>query len=87
MRAYISPNNTASGPKYYNMNGIWALKPYHLGPCTFRDGHGAPAMKGGRSCTVHGFRACHAGRRTKKEKEWLSRNPRVGGPPSPAIVV
>ena len=20
------------GPKYYNMNGIWALKPYSLGP-------------------------------------------------------
>ena len=22
------------GPKYYNMNGIWDLKPYYLGPWT-----------------------------------------------------
>ena len=24
------------GPKYYNLNGIWALKPYYLGPWTLR---------------------------------------------------
>ena len=24
--------NRALGPKYYNMNGIWALRPYYLGP-------------------------------------------------------
>ena len=26
------PNNRGLGFKYYNINGIWALKPYHLGP-------------------------------------------------------
>ena len=25
-----------SGPKYYSINGIWALKPYYLGPWTLR---------------------------------------------------
>ena len=30
------PNESASGPKYYNMNGIWDLKPYYLGPWTLR---------------------------------------------------
>ena len=24
------PNNRALVPKYYNINGIWALKPYHV---------------------------------------------------------
>ena len=23
-------------PKYYNIDGIWALNPYYLGPCTLR---------------------------------------------------
>ena len=27
----------ALGPKYYNVNGIWALKPYYLGPWTLRE--------------------------------------------------
>ena len=31
------PNNRVLEPKYYNMNGIWALKPYYLGPWTLRD--------------------------------------------------
>ena len=30
------PNNRALGPKYYSINGIWALKPYYLGPWTLR---------------------------------------------------
>ena len=30
------PNNGVSGPKYYNINGIWALKPSYLGPWTLR---------------------------------------------------
>ena len=28
------PNDRVLGPKYYNMNGIWAPKPYYLGPWT-----------------------------------------------------
>ena len=24
------------GPKYYNINSIWTLKPYYLGPWTLR---------------------------------------------------
>ena len=24
------------GPKYYNLNGIWDLKPHYLGPWTLR---------------------------------------------------
>ena len=28
---YKDPNNMALGPKYCNINGIWALKPYHMG--------------------------------------------------------
>ena len=35
-RGSKDPNNRVSGPKYYNMNGIWALKPYYLGPWTLR---------------------------------------------------
>ena len=30
------PNNRVLGPKYYNIIGIWALKPYYLGPWTLR---------------------------------------------------
>ena len=30
------PNNEALGPKDYNINGIWALKPYYLKPWTLR---------------------------------------------------
>ena len=30
------PNNRALGPKYHNINCIWALKPYHLCSCTHR---------------------------------------------------
>ena len=26
------PNNRVSGPKYFNINGIWALKSHYLGP-------------------------------------------------------
>ena len=35
---YGTPNSRVWGPKYDNANGIWALKPYHLGPWTFRVG-------------------------------------------------
>ena len=31
------PNNRVVGPKYYDINGIWALKPCYLGPWTLRD--------------------------------------------------
>ena len=31
------PNNGALGPKYYNINGIWALKPHNLGPWTLKE--------------------------------------------------
>ena len=31
------PNNGASGPKYHSNSGIWALKPYYLGPWTLRE--------------------------------------------------
>ena len=31
------PNNRALGPRYYNMNDIWALQPYRLGPWTCRE--------------------------------------------------
>ena len=30
------PNNRVFGPKYNNTNGIWALKPYYLGPWTHK---------------------------------------------------
>ena len=30
------PNIRVLGPKYYNINGIWALIPYYLGPWTLR---------------------------------------------------
>ena len=29
-------NNGVLGPKYHNVCGIWALKPYYLGPWTLR---------------------------------------------------
>ena len=28
--------NGVLGPKYYNLNGIWALKPYNLGPWSLK---------------------------------------------------
>ena len=31
------PNNRVLGPKYYNIHGIWALKPKYLGPWTLRE--------------------------------------------------
>ena len=31
-------NNRALGTKFYSIHGIWALKPYHLGPWTLRAG-------------------------------------------------
>ena len=31
------PNNRALGPTYYSINGIWALKPYDLGPWTLKE--------------------------------------------------
>ena len=30
-------NDRVLGPKYYNINGIWALKPCYLGPWTLRE--------------------------------------------------
>ena len=33
---FKDPNNRVLGPKYYNVNGTWALKPYYLGPWTLR---------------------------------------------------
>ena len=30
------PNDRVLGPKYYNVNGIWALNPPYLGPWTRR---------------------------------------------------
>ena len=30
------PDKRVLGPKYYNINGIWALNPYYLGPWTLR---------------------------------------------------
>ena len=33
------------GPKYYNVNGIWALKPYYLGPWTLRGGSQQKALE------------------------------------------
>ena len=29
------------GPKYYNVNDIWALNPHYLGPRTLREGNGS----------------------------------------------
>ena len=36
LRGPRTQNNRVSGPKYYNINGIWALTPYYLGPWTLR---------------------------------------------------
>ena len=33
------PNNRVVGPKYYNIHGIWAPKPYDSGPWTLRVPH------------------------------------------------
>ena len=35
-RGISDPNFRVLGPKYYDINGIWALKPYYLGPWTLR---------------------------------------------------
>ena len=32
LRGPKDPNNGAPGPKYYDMNGNWPLKPFYLGP-------------------------------------------------------
>ena len=37
-RGIMDPNNGILGPKYSNINGIWALKPYYLAPWTLRVG-------------------------------------------------
>ena len=33
---FKDPNNGVLVPKYYDIHGIWALKPYYLGPWTLR---------------------------------------------------
>ena len=38
------PKGPRSGPKYYSINGIWALKPYYLGPWTLRECHKTVAL-------------------------------------------
>ena len=40
------PNNRVSGPKYYSVHGIWALKPHYLGPRTLRDTFQSPCWVG-----------------------------------------
>ena len=53
------PNNRVLGPKYHNINGIWALKPYYLGPWTLRDSSlkvwGLKFRRSGRSSLFIGF--------------------------------
>ena len=46
-------------PKYYNMNGIWALKPYYyLGPWTLREGLRGEVLPGPQKvCKMMAFRA------------------------------
>ena len=36
-RGSKDPNNGVLGPEYYAVDGIWALKPYYLGPWTLWD--------------------------------------------------
>ena len=36
IQGFKDPNDRVLGPKYHNINGIWDLKPYYLGPWTFR---------------------------------------------------
>ena len=43
-RGSRNSNKRVSGPKYYNLNGIWDLKPYNLGSWTLR------VMHGGQGC-------------------------------------
>ena len=44
------------GPKYYNVNGIWVVKPYYLGPRTLRVtvGHGMELRNGSYVSTYNG---------------------------------
>ena len=37
IRVYRTSKNAVLGPKYCNINGIWAVKPYKLGPWTLRE--------------------------------------------------
>ena len=36
LRGSKDPNKRVLGPKYYNINGIWALKPYYFSPWTLK---------------------------------------------------
>ena len=48
--------NQVLGPKYYNIHGIWALKPFYLGPWTLRvaEGHEIRGGGGGPSAASDG---------------------------------
>ena len=51
--------NQVLGPKYYNIHGIWALKPFYLGPWTLRvaeehEIRGGGGGGGGPSAASHG---------------------------------
>ena len=39
IKGFKDPNNRVVGPTYYNISGIWALKPSYLGPWNLRETH------------------------------------------------
>ena len=47
-------NNGVSGPKYYNIDGIWALKPHDLGPWTLRIDRYIYIYLQNRNHSIHG---------------------------------
>ena len=53
-RGSKDPSTRALGPKYYNINGIWALKPHYLGPWTLMNALMAedPAQKRPRLTSI-----------------------------------
>ena len=70
---FKDPNNRVLGPKYYNIYGAWALKPYYLGPWTLRE---HITLSGPSTASTTAW--CESELGTKTRTQWRS---------SPSLVV
>ena len=57
------PKYGVLGPKYFNVNGIWALTPYYLGPWTLRGTYSIdPLPLPAQCCTLRNRTTLHPNR-------------------------
>ena len=69
------PNNGVLGPKYYDINGIWALNPYYLGPWTLRGLYSTCKLKPRTLLHILIYRTCTKPSKPNMELHAISRRP------------